>query len=255
MRRKLDLASSVAPRKGLRTFWSKVALRSKGAETLGMVVERGSELGQGLYSLADLRVFLSFTGEEKDGGYALDWLADVLLPSGHRRRRPDYSFGDLISLFVVRELKNKGVRPQHIRDAERYLRSKWNTDRPFTSGEIQTDGRGIYVDDDLIAGQIESADRYGQQVMRELVRERLTAVHYDDGTGRATYWTPAKHVLVDPRVQFGEPVVDGTRIPTAAVADMTSFASPTEIQRQLGIPAQKVEAALSFERRLAALRN
>lgn len=259
MRRELDLAGSVGSRKGQSTLLAKVARRFKGAEIVGATMERGSELGRGVYSLADLRVYLAFSSEweepKKDAGRALDWLQDVLLPVGHHRRRPDYSFGDLISLFVVRELRRKGVHGPDIRAAERYLRKKWNTDRPFTSGEIQTDGRGIYVDDDLIAGQIESAEREGQQVMRELLRERLTSVHYDTVSERAAYWVPQEHVLVDPRVQFGAPVVSGSRIPTAAVVDMTYYASPVEIERQLSISAEKVDAALSFERRLTALRN
>jgi uncharacterized protein (DUF433 family) len=215
--------------------------------------QRGTELGQGLYGLGDLRAYLSLSGEEADGAYALDWLTDILNPVGHQRRRPDYSFGDLISLFVVRELKRKGVRTRDIRDAEVWLREKWQTDRPFLSGEIKTDGRGIFVDDDLIAGQIEAAERHGQQVMREAIKERLTSVHYDDGT--AAYWTPMEFVLVDPRVQFGEPVVAGTRVPTATVSDMATYAAPADIAADLGISAEKARAALTFERRLNALRN
>ncbi len=221
--------------------------------TVSTTPTRTPELGQGLYSLADLRTFLALSGEPRDGEYALDWLTEVLNPVGHRTRRPDYSFGDLISLFVVRELKRKGVRTRDIRTAEAYLRHKWDTDRPFVSGEIKMDGRGIFVDDHLIAGQIEAAERGGQQVMREAIRERLASVGYDDGW--AIYWTPATGVLVDPRVQFGEPVITGTRIPTEAVADMATWAEPAEIARQFGVRASKVQAALAFERERAALLN
>ncbi len=226
----------------------------KGRELTIAGLERGTELGQGLYSLSSLRAYLALSGESKDGGYVLDWLTDVLNPVGHRRRRPDYSFGDLISLFVVRELKRRGVRTGDIRDAETYLREKWNTDRPFVSEEIQTDGRGIFVDDELIAGgQFEAAELRGQQVMREAVKERLTHVRYDDGT--ASYWMPVQHVLIDPRVQFGEPVIEGTRIPTEAVMDMTSYATVSEIAADLRISAEQANAALMFENRLSALHN
>lgn len=225
---------------------------------MGVTSERGG-IGQGLYSLADLRLYVALTSSAdkpaKDAKRVPYWLWEVLLPVRHRARRPDYSFGDLISLFVVRDLLAKGVPRRNIQTAEAYLRKKWNTDRPFTSGEIQTDGFAIYVDDNLIEGQIESADREGQQAMRELVYERLTAVEYDDGTGRAAYWTPWQHVLVDPRVQFGEPVVVGSRIPTAAVADAAHYAAREEIGRQFNLTPTKVDSALSFERRLAALRN
>jgi hypothetical protein len=123
----------------------------------------------------------------------------------------DYSFSDLISLFVVRELLNKGVTPRTIRMAESYLRRKWKTDRPFVTDEIQTDGRTVFVDDEIVSGQIESADRHGQQVMREVVSDRLARVRYHAGTAES--WSPADCVLVDPRVQFGEPVIAGTRVP------------------------------------------
>ena len=229
-------------------------------QSVGVKSERGG-IGQGLYSLADLRLYIALTSPDnataaRDANRTMYWLWDVLLPVGHQPKRPDYSFGDLISLFVVRELLRKGVPKRNIQTSEAYLRRKWNTDRPFTSGEIQTDGFAVYVDDNLINGQIESADREGQQTMRELVRERLATVHYDDdGSGRAAYWTPSDHILIDPRVQFGEPVVAGTRIPTAAVADMSCYAAPQDIERDLKLTASKVAAALAFERRLAALRN
>jgi uncharacterized protein (DUF433 family) len=217
-------------------------------------LERGTDLGQGLYSLASLRAYVALSGDPKDGDYVLDWLTGVLNPVGHHRWRPDYSFGDLISLFVVRELKRKGVRTKVIRDAENYLRKKWKTDRPFVSDEIKTDGCGVYVDDQLIAGgQIESADRHGQQVLREAVKEKLTHVRYVEGT--ASNWAPMAHVVVDPRVQFGEPVVEGTRIPTELVLDMTGYAKADEIAKELGITVGQVKAALNFEHRVSALHN
>lgn len=216
--------------------------------------QRGTELGQGLYSLASLRAYVSLSGEQADGEYVLDWLTKVLNPVGHTRWRPDYSFSDLISLFVVRELRKKGVQPRHIREAEIYLRKKWKTDRPFVSDEIKTDGCGVFIDDELVAGgQIESAERHGQQVMREAIRERLTHVRYDDGI--AANWAPMPYVVVDPRVQFGEPVIEGTRIPTESVLAMTSYAGIEAIAAQLGIGKDQARAALAFERRLTAIHN
>jgi uncharacterized protein (DUF433 family) len=210
------------------------------------------DLGSGIYSLAELRAYLAFSGGPDDAEHALPWLSRTLNPVEHRRRHPDYSFSDLISLFVVRELLKKGVAPITIREAETYLRHKWGTDRPFVSDEIQTDGRGVFVDDDLIAGQIESADRHGQQVMRELIKDRLARVQYHDGS--AAYWTPADRVLVDPRVQFGAPVIEGTRVPTEVVALLARKIGPDDVAHQFGISQADTNAAIVFEDRLA-LRN
>src|SRR4051794_32500080 len=120
------------------------------------------ELGQGVYSLADLRGFLAFSGEPRDAEWARPWLTEVLNPVPHERYQPDYSFSDLISLFVVRELLKRGVKPYRIREAESFLRAKWNTDRPFLSETIQTDGYHVYGEDPEAEG-IEAADFRGQR--------------------------------------------------------------------------------------------
>lgn len=211
------------------------------------------DLGGGVYALADLRAYLAFSGRAEDGKRALPWLSRVLNPVAHTPRRPDYSFSDLISLFVVRELLKKGVRPHVIREAELWLREKWQTDRPFVSDEIQTDGSGVYTDDGLIAGQIESADKHGQQVMREMIKDRLTRVHYDEGS--AAYWVPMDGVLIDPRVQFGAPVIAGTRIPTEAVADIARNRTMNAAAEQLRVPLSAARSAFDFEQKLAKVRN
>jgi hypothetical protein len=211
------------------------------------------DLGMGVYGLGELRAFLALSGSTQDAKRALPWLTHVLNPVGHRPKRSDYSFSDLISLFVVRELRRKGVRPQTIRSAEEYLRVKWKTDRPFVSDEIQTDGQRILVDDEVIAGQIESADLHGQQVMRELVKDRLAHVHYHDGTAES--WTPANGILVDPRVQFGEPVIAGTRLTTEAVAATARRMGLDATTGHLAVPLDAARIAVEFEEKLSALRE
>lgn len=216
-------------------------------------LDRGTDLGQGLFSLADLRAYVALSGEPQDKDRVLRWLTDVLNAVHHRSRRPDYSFGDLISLFVVRELLMKGVRPRDVREAEDYLRRKWKTDRPFISEDIKTDGCGVFVDDELVAGgQLESADKHGQQVMREAVSERLTRVEYHDGM--AALWVPMHDVVIDPQIQFGEPVIAGTRVPTGSIAEMSEWASVGEIADEMGVSVEQANAALKFENcRLSAL--
>lgn len=210
------------------------------------------DLGGGVYALANLRQFVAFAGTVDDARRVLPWLTRVLNPVDHHTKRADYSFSDLVSLFVVRELLHKGVPPFVVRDAEAWLRKKWKTDRPFVSDEIQTDGAGVFVDDELVAGgQIESADKGGRQVLREAVRERLTRVQYIDGT--AAYWRPMKHVLVDPRVQFGEPVIDGTRVQTWVLADAAGSFGLQAAARRLEVPTDAARAAIAFEEKLTAL--
>ena len=208
------------------------------------------DLGRGLYSLADLRAYLGVSGASQDAKHALPWLR-VLNPVFHRSRHADYSFSDLISLFVVRELLRKGVRPRAIRDAESYLRELWQTDRPFVSDRIQTDGRNVFPGREPVPGQLEAADLRGQQMMREMVKDRLTDVHYSDGA--AAYWTPLDHVRLDPRVQFGEPVIVGTRVPTEVIAGVARHAGPEEAASRFDVSLPAATSAIQFEDRLASV--
>ena len=214
------------------------------------------ELGQGLYSLDDLRAFVSYQGDPNDGTRVLDWLTEALNPVRRQPRHPDYSFSDLISLFVVRELRGRGVRPSRIRAAEDHLRRKWRTDRPFVSERIATDGRHVFAGDELVSEQpeqIEAASLAGQQTMLAPIRDELTTVHYE--RGKAEQWRPARFILVDPHVQFGEPVVEGTRLPTAMVAAAVKESGARAIADRYSIPTDAAKAAAEFQRKLQRLRD
>lgn len=210
------------------------------------------DIGQGVYGLRDLRAFVAFEGEPKEGELVPSWLASALNPVPHDRWQPDYSFSDLVSLFVVRELRRKGHPLGDIRTAEAHFRAKWRTDRPFASDDIWSDGHVISDKEELVPGQIEAAQRPGQQVMLEVVRDRLTNVRYHEGW--AAYWIPMENVLVDPRVQFGEPVVSGTRVTTEVLADAVRHFGIDKASRRLDVGLSAAESALVFEDKLASVR-
>lgn len=216
-----------------------------------MTTTARNKLGAGLYSLAELRRYLAWHGSESDALRAPYWLRAGLNPVDREPGRPDYSFADLISLFVVRELGRHGVRLRDIREAEAHLRKLWKTDRPFVSGRIRTDGRCVLVDEDVIApGQGEAAERGGQQVMVGTIADHLKDVRYRDQ--EAKLWTPAKGIIVDPEVQFGEPVIEGTRLTTKMVAEFADAWDEKSAARRFDLDPDLVKAAVSFERRSRA---
>ena len=109
----------------------------------------------------------------------------------------------------------------------------------------------MFPKDEPIPGQLEAADLRGQQTMREMVKDRLTDVHYSDGT--AAYWTPLEHVRLDPRVQFGEPVIIGTRVPTEAVAGVARQVGPEEAASWFDVSLPATTSAIQFEDRIASV--
>ena len=131
------------------------------------------------------------------------------------------------------------------------MREQAGIDRPFVSEDIKTDGIEVFYRDEVIPTQIEAASRKGQQTMRELVKDKLTTVHYQKGT--AAYWMPMPGIVVDPRVQFGSPVVEGTRVPTGAVYGVTKQLGVEQAIHRFDLPIEHIKSAIAFEDRIASL--
>lgn len=210
-------------------------------------------LGTGIYSLADLRSFVALESDRIGGEKASVWLQTALNPAGHTPYESDYSFGDLVSLFVVGELLRQGVAPVTIKRAEKHLAARWGHTRPFAREDIATDGVDVFPISDSDSQKPESgeaANREGQRAMMEPIRDHLHTIQYADGWARS--WQPREGVLVDPTLQFGDPVVAGTRVLTADVAAVAGSLGVAEAVDRLGIVEADVRAALRFEQ---ALRN
>lgn len=216
------------------------------------------ELGQGLYSLGELQSYLAFEGDPKDSSRALYWLTNALNPVDHRPKQPDYSFSDLISLFVVRELQRQGVSLSEIAKAERYGRERFKVDRPFVRYDVATDGRDVCFEADEDTRKprsMESANKRGQRVLVEPIRDRLRSVRYTEksGNGQAYAWTPIDGVVLNPAVQFGAPVIVGTRVPTDDVAELADEFGPNATANRLSLDKAQIQAAVKFQQRLSRL--
>lgn len=211
------------------------------------------KLGGGAYSLQELRAYLTFSGKPKDGDHASYWLKATLNPVAHKSKRADYNFDDLVSLFVVRELRKRGVRPRAIKEAEEWLRDRLGIERPFVVEDIKTDGVDVFYRDEAIRGQIEAASRKGQQAIRAAVSEKLTSVRYTDGT--ASSWEPVQGIILDPEIQFGEPVIAGSRLTTELVAGVADSLGIDRAAERFCIDAASVRSAMAFQSTLAASSN
>jgi uncharacterized protein (DUF433 family) len=211
------------------------------------------DLNDGLYGLTELSRYVAYHHwKQPDISRTARWLSRALNPVHHERGRPDYSFHDLISLFVVRELVAAGVRLPAIRAAESHLRQRLELARPFASVKLKTDGVNVlYRAAPEVRFQLTAADLHGQEVLAPTIQTALQDVYYERSV--AVRWRPDPHVELDPRVQFGEPCVLGTRIPTgqiaALVAEGGDFAT---IARLYDIPIEAAEHAVRFERELAS---
>jgi uncharacterized protein (DUF433 family) len=209
-------------------------------------------LGRGLYGVTELAHYVGYQAGATVKPYDVArWLSRALNPVPHASRRPDYSFHDLVSLFVVRELVEAGVRPASIREAEAYLRDTLDMARPFASVRLQTDGVNVlYKASPAIEDQLTAANRGGQEVSVAAIETALRSVTFERDV--AVRWSPEPDVEVDPAVQFGAPHVRGTRIATAHLAELSKSEPVEAVAKLYELRPKAVRRALEFEERLAA---
>ena len=111
-----------------------------------------------------------------------------------------------------------------IRRSINYLVKKLGSKRPLLEEQFATHGADLFVER---VGQIINLSKNGQIEMADLIRAYLERVERDTkGVPIKLYpfmrsqpREQPRTVVIDPRVSFGKPVVAGTGIPTAVLAE------------------------------------
>ena len=162
------------------------------------------------------------------------------------------TFEDLISMRVIAALRGAGVGWAEIKESAAWLREATGSKRPFASEYLWTGQGQVYAD---WTSRLIAAGRNGQMAF-DILRQYLIPIHgltFDEDTGMAVTWTPAKGVWLHPRIQFGAPCIENTRIPTDAIYGIVKAGdSPELAAKAYGISIESVEAALDWESRLDA---
>ena len=148
------------------------------------------------------------------------------------------TFEDLISMRAISALRGAGVRWQEIKEAARILRQNTGMERPLASECLWT-GQG--------------------RVYKELSTRIIIPEHrvtFDDDSGKALYWTPVKRVRLHPKIQFGAPCIENTRIPTDSLyAAVLGGDSWEFIAKSYNTSIENLEAALDWESRVTSIKS
>jgi hypothetical protein len=154
------------------------------------------------------------------------------------------SFLELMELRVVKALVDgKGVSLQEVRKAAATARDVFGTPHPFASRRVFTERGRIYASVDAGADSEVLELRAGrtlQVVLGELI-PMMEEVDFDDESSLARVWWPlgrAEPVVLNPGIQFGAPVMAGTRVRTSVAADMARAGTVEAAAMQLGIEAR-----------------
>jgi uncharacterized protein (DUF433 family) len=196
------------------------------------------------------------------------WLYGRTLPNGKvskplvspaSPRTHQVSFVNLLELHVLSAIRREHkVNMRKIRQAVDELEKQFRSSHPLVDQEMLTDGTDIFVDS---IGQLVNLNKHGQYAMREVLSAYLKRIERDEAglairlypfTRRLGEDTP-RIIAIDPRVAFGRPVIAGTRIPTAEVAERFKAGdSIDDLLREYDASASQIHEAIRCELPTAA---
>ena len=168
--------------------------------------------------------------------------------------RAGLSFVNLVEAHVLDAIRRHHHVPLNkIREAIHYLRKHFSSAHPLAEQRFQTDGIDLFVDK---FGQLINVTQSGQIALRELLEAHLHRVEHD-ATGNAIRLYPftrkrdlhePKVVVIDPHISYGRPVLVGTGIPTAIVAERYKAGeSMDELAEDYGRSRKEIEEAIRCE--------
>jgi len=168
--------------------------------------------------------------------------------------RAGLSFVNLVEAHVLDAIRRHHHVPlSKIREAIHYLRKHFSSTHPLAEPRFQTDGIDLFVEK---FGQLINVTHSGQIALRELLEAHLHRVGHD-ATGNAVRLYPftrkrdldePKVVVIDPYISYGRPVLVGTGIPTAVVAERYKAGeSIDELAEDYGRSRKEIEEAIRCE--------
>jgi uncharacterized protein (DUF433 family)/DNA-binding transcriptional MerR regulator len=214
----------------------------------------------GIYNVPEAAKLVGAT-ERKVRGWVLGYgkgegpLIDNEL--GYVDGRLAFSFVNLMEIRFIDFFEKAGMKLRDIRAILSEAKDLLNHAHPFaTSTVYMTDGKKILA---KIAKRNGIEDLYDLKSrnyeMKPVVLASLKKDVEFNPVGEVRSWRPrpqtAPHVIVHPKIAFGQPVLRESRIPTRTLRDAVVAESSSEtVAEQFDVPLKQVREAVNFEREL-----
>ena len=165
------------------------------------------------------------------------------------------SYLDLIEIRFVDRFYQAGVHPVKLRKAVVNLSDILKLRHPFSGVKLKTDGASVFMslnqDDRDHLLDVVTLNYAIKNVIEPLTDE----MHYGlDGI--TDWWMPNKNtrnIIVNPKVAFGRPTVQGTRLESSLLSDAYQAEGSYEsVSYWYNVPVDQVRQAVQFEGELAA---
>lgn len=165
-------------------------------------------------------------------------------------------FLDLMELRFVNAFRRSGVSLQVIRAAAERACDLFQMDHPFSRRRFATDGRRIFTDALIHAGETELMDVLtNQYAFRQIISPSLHSsvqFKHEEVVRWFPMW-PKRKVVIDPSICFGRPIIKDGAVPTEVLyRSYEAEKSVKFVATIYDVPPSAVRAAIDYERKLAA---
>ena len=166
---------------------------------------------------------------------------------------------NLVEVHVLNAIRREHhISLDKVRTAVQYMRQQFGSEHPLAEYRFETNGIDLFVQR---YGELINTTRAGQMAMRELLAMSLRRIEWDE-TGLAARLFPftrkpvpdaPKSVVIDPEMSFGRPVLYGTGIPTAVIAERYKAGDSIEhLAADYSRQPDEIEEAIRCELQLEA---
>lgn len=164
------------------------------------------------------------------------------------------SFTNLIEVHVLRSIRTvHGVTLDRIRKAIFNLETDFTAIHPLAKIDIHTDGLDLFVQS---LGTFINASENNQVVIRELIESHLRRIERDEQ--RLARWIypftrtgnldAPRLIVINPRIAFGRPILEGTNISTdVVVSRYKAGESIAQLSTDYRCDRAKIEEAIRCE--------
>ena len=217
------------------------------------IVENKPKLGAGIFLPIDVSHILDLPYSK-----VRDW---IVVWDNKFGLKQTYSFGEkgnkavdfytLIEFYVFYQLRLKGISSQKIQNFHHDLAKALKTSYPFAHTKISTDGIGIWYER---MGNLVKNDGKFQFDLKQILEPFLSKIEFGRNNIANKYFPleNSKNIVVDPKRQFGQPIVAGTSIKTDIIYSLYEGGeSAKDISKLYNIPENKVIDAILYNKKTA----
>lgn len=162
------------------------------------------------------------------------------------------TFEQLIRARMIVLFRTRGLPLRVILESEKSIRESTGKPQPFVTEALWSSDSDMFYE---FEKSIRAATKPGQGVFDDIIRQFMTPIHHGivfNESGISTLWNPEPGVVINPQIQFGSPVIAGTRIETEAIWSFRQTGTSADaLARLYKIDTDSIDAALRWEEILA----